>query len=98
MSEKCVKDWFSFVKSTKELEEEKDPLPQSEFQKELFKTHPKKKKELIGQGGNKYKGGPYKFKVSYKLTEKIRLYNLGEISKLQGKEFYKAKIGIEVTL
>ena len=48
MSEKCVKDWFSFVKSTKELEEEKDPLPQSEFQKELFKTHPKKKKELIG--------------------------------------------------
>jgi hypothetical protein len=39
-----------------------------------------------------------KFKVSYKLTEKIRLYNLGEISKLQGKEFYKAKIGIEVTL
>ena len=39
-----------------------------------------------------------KFKVSYKLTEKIRLYNVGEISKLQGKEFYKAKIGIEVKL
>ena len=39
-----------------------------------------------------------KFKVSYQLTEKIRVYNLGEISKLQGKEFYKAKIGIEVTL
>ena len=39
-----------------------------------------------------------KFKVSYKLTEKIRLYNVGEISKLQGKEFYKAKIGIEISL
>ena len=36
-----------------------------------------------------------KFKVSYQLTEKIRLYNLGEISKLQGKEFYKGKIGFE---
>ncbi len=39
-----------------------------------------------------------KFKVSYKLTEKIRLYNVGEISKLQGKEFYKAKIGFEYSL
>ena len=39
-----------------------------------------------------------KFKVSYKLTEKIRLYNVGEISKLQGTEFYKTKIGIEITL
>jgi len=39
-----------------------------------------------------------KFKVSYQLTEKIRLYNLGEISKLQGKEFYKAKVGVEISL
>ena len=39
-----------------------------------------------------------KFKVSWKLTDKIRLYNLGEVSKLQGKEFYKGKIGIEVSL
>ena len=39
-----------------------------------------------------------KFKVSWKLTDKIRIYNLGEVSKLQGKEFYKGKIGIEVTL
>jgi hypothetical protein len=39
-----------------------------------------------------------KFKVSWKVTENVRLYNLGEISKLQGKEFYKGKIGIEVTL
>ena len=39
-----------------------------------------------------------KFKVSYKLTEKLRLYNIGEISKLQGKEFYKAKIGFEYSL
>ena len=39
-----------------------------------------------------------KFKVSWKLTDKIRIYNLGEISKLQGKEFYKAKIGFEISL
>jgi hypothetical protein len=39
-----------------------------------------------------------KFKVSWKLTDKIRLYNLGEISKLQGKEFYKGKIGVEISL
>jgi hypothetical protein len=36
-----------------------------------------------------------KFKISWKLTDKITLYNLGEISKLQGKEFYKGKIGLE---
>ena len=39
-----------------------------------------------------------KFKISWKLTDKITLYNLGEVSKLQGKEFYKGKIGIEVAL
>ena len=39
-----------------------------------------------------------KFKVSWKLTDKIRIYNLGEISRLNGKEFYKGKIGIEVSL
>ena len=39
-----------------------------------------------------------KFKVSWKLTDKIRIYNLGEVSKLQGKEFYKGKIGIELSL
>ena len=39
-----------------------------------------------------------KFKVSWKITEKLRLYNLGEISKLQGQEFYKAKIGFEYSL
>mgnify|MGYP003146929699 FL=1 len=39
-----------------------------------------------------------KFKMSYPLTEKIRLYNIGEISKLQGTEFYKAKVGIEISL
>jgi hypothetical protein len=38
-----------------------------------------------------------KFKVSWKLTEKLRLYNLGEIKKLQGKQFYKGKIGLEYT-
>ena len=39
-----------------------------------------------------------KFKMSYPLTEKIRLYNIGEISKLQGNQFYKAKIGVEISL
>ena len=36
-----------------------------------------------------------KFKVSWKLTDNIRLYNLGEVSKLKGTQFYKGKIGIE---
>ena len=39
-----------------------------------------------------------KFKTSYQLTKKVRLYNLGEISKLQGKNFYKDKIGLEYSL
>ena len=39
-----------------------------------------------------------KFKVSWKLTEKVRLYNLGEVSKLKGTQFYKAKVGVEVSL
>ena len=39
-----------------------------------------------------------KFKVSWKLTDKVRLYNLGEVSKLKATQFYKAKIGIEVSL
>ena len=39
-----------------------------------------------------------KFKISWKLTDKVRLYNVGEVSKLQGKQFYKGKIGIEVKL
>ena len=36
-----------------------------------------------------------KFKVSWKLTDKIRLYNLGEISQLKGESNYQAKIGFE---
>lgn len=39
-----------------------------------------------------------KFKVSWKLTDKVRLYNLGEVSQLKGIQFYKAKIGVEVSL
>ena len=39
-----------------------------------------------------------KFKVTWKLTEKVRLYNLGEVSKLKGNQFYKGKVGIEITL
>ena len=36
-----------------------------------------------------------KFKVSWKLTDKIRLYNLGEVSQLKGESNYQAKIGFE---
>jgi len=36
-----------------------------------------------------------KFKVSWKISDKLRVYNLGEVSKLQGKQFYKGKIGME---
>ena len=32
-----------------------------------------------------------RFKVSWKLTERIRIYNSSEVSKLQTKEFYKRK-------
>ena len=39
-----------------------------------------------------------KFKVSWKLTEKIRVYNIGEIARLKGNDYYKAKIGVEVSL
>ena len=39
-----------------------------------------------------------RFKVSWKLTDKVRVYNQGEVSKLKGKEYYKGKIGIEVLL
>jgi|TARA_Y100000310_G_scaffold42438_1_gene39729 hypothetical protein len=39
-----------------------------------------------------------KFKVSYYITKKIRLYNLGEVSKLKGNSYYKGKIGIEISL
>jgi len=39
-----------------------------------------------------------KFKVSWKLTDRIRLYNLGEVSQLKGESNYQAKIGVEVSL
>ena len=39
-----------------------------------------------------------KFKMSWKITDKVRIYNMGEVSKLQGKQFYKGKIGLEYTL
>ena len=80
------KDWKSFIKSANEIEEASDPLPQSPFQKNLFKTQPKAKKELIGQGGSKYKGGPYKFKVSYKRSKSAPPIGEGKIRKLL-KEF-----------
>ena len=37
------------------------------------------------------------FKVSWKLTDRVRLYNLGEIAKLKGREHYRGKVGIEVS-
>ena len=39
-----------------------------------------------------------KFKVSWLITEKVRLYNMGEVAKLKGKDYYKAKIGVEIEL
>jgi len=39
-----------------------------------------------------------KFKVSWKLTDNVRLYNTGEVSKLKGKQFYKGKIGVEISI
>ena len=39
-----------------------------------------------------------KFKFSWRLTDKIRLYNMGEVSKLKGTDFYKTKIGVELSL
>ena len=39
-----------------------------------------------------------KFKVTWMITNKVRLYNMGEVAKLKGKDYYKAKIGIEVSL
>ena len=36
-----------------------------------------------------------KFKLSWNLTKKVKLYNLGEVSKLQSKKFYKFKIGMD---
>ena len=38
-----------------------------------------------------------RFKVSWKLTDKVRLYNQGEVTKLKGKQYYKGKIGVEVS-
>ena len=37
------------------------------------------------------------FKISWKLTDRVRLYNLGEIAKLKGREHYRGKVGVEVS-
>ena len=39
-----------------------------------------------------------KFKISWKVTDQVKVYHLGEVSKLQDNEFYKTKIGIEITI
>ena len=36
-----------------------------------------------------------KFKVSWKVNDKIRIYNLGEVSQIKGESNYQAKIGME---
>ena len=35
-----------------------------------------------------------KFNIGYKISEKVSIYNMGEIYSLKGQKFYKAKIGI----
>ena len=39
-----------------------------------------------------------KFKASWKVTDKVKIYNLGQVSKLKGREFYKNKVGVEISL
>ena len=39
-----------------------------------------------------------KFKVSWKINDRVRLYKLGQVSKLKGNNFYKAKFGVELSL
>ena len=51
----------SWKKFKKELEED--------YQQSVKKGHSSAKKRLIGMGGNKYKGGPYKLKVSMKRSK-----------------------------
>ena len=35
-----------------------------------------------------------KFNIGYKISEKVSIYNIGEIYSLKGQKFYKAKVGI----
>ena len=35
-----------------------------------------------------------KFNIGYKISEKVSIYNMGEIYSLKGQKFYKAKVGI----
>jgi len=78
-----LEDWKFFkkiIKENKENLEEDSPNPKQKhpgtqgylktpFQKTMVKKHSKKKKDLIGKGGNKYKGGPYKYKLSFKRSK-----------------------------
>jgi len=52
------------IEKARELVQEIEP-----YQKEMRRKHPKWKKRLIGMGDNKYKGGPYKIKVSMKRSK-----------------------------
>jgi len=52
------------IEKARELVQEIEP-----YQKEMRRKHPTWKKRLIGMGGNKYKGGPYRLKVSMKRSK-----------------------------
>ena len=39
-----------------------------------------------------------KFNIKYKFSEKVSIYNMGEIYRLKGEQFYKAKVGLEIKL
>ncbi len=38
------------------------------------------------------------FKIAYKISKNINVYNEGEIYRLKGKTFYNAKVGIKIIL
>ena len=61
-------------KKSKKPKKQKHPGVQGHlntpFQKTMVKKHPKKKKQLIGLGGNKSTGGgPFKYKISFKRSK-----------------------------
>ncbi len=39
-----------------------------------------------------------KFKVTWMITKNVKIYNMGEVAKLKGIDYYKAKIGVEISL
>jgi hypothetical protein len=74
-----IEDIPSLEESSNKVEEEKKPKKHKHpgtqkyintpFQKTMRRKHSKKKRELIGLGGNKYNKGPYKHKISFKRSK-----------------------------